>query len=127
MNTEHTKQTAHQKVDEKTEKFKAQAHGAMERGAEAYEKAEKTAGEAYDQASHKVGEAYDHASHKVGEAYHQARDFSYENPGKTMLIGIGIGIGIGFLLGASSRRPRSRRYAIPVVNALSDIAMEVFR
>jgi ElaB protein len=52
--------------------------------------------------------------------------YGRENPGKITLIAFGAGLGLGLLL-ASSRRSRSTRYAEPVVNALSDIALEYFR
>jgi hypothetical protein len=36
-------------------------------------------------------------------------------------------VALGFLLGASSRRSRTGGFAQPVVNALSDIALQFFR
>ena len=95
----------------------ASAEKIMERGAEVYEKAEQA-----------VGEAYDKTAQKVEQTYEQAKTYSSENPGKTILIALGIGIGIGLLLSANaSHRSRTGRYAQPVVNALSDIAQEFFR
>ena len=88
----------------------------LERGAEAYGQAEKA-----------VGNVYDKTAKAVGETYEQAKSYSRKNPDKALLIALGIGVGLGFLLGASSRRSRTGRFARPVVNALSDIALEFLR
>jgi len=72
-------------------------------------------------------DVYDKASQAVSETYEKAKNYSNENPGKTILIALGIGIGLGLLLGASSRQSRTGRIARPMVNALSDIALEIFR
>jgi ElaB/YqjD/DUF883 family membrane-anchored ribosome-binding protein len=84
-------------------------------------------GEAYGQAEEAVRDAYDKTSEKVSETYGKAKSYSSDNPGKTILIALGIGLGLGLLLGASTRRSHNGRYARPVVNALSDIALEFFR
>jgi len=85
----------------------------------------------YGQAEEAVSDAYDKTAQAVGETYAQAKSFSSENPGKTILIALGIGVGLGILLGAgagaSARTSRTSRYAQPVVNALSDLAHEFFR
>jgi ElaB/YqjD/DUF883 family membrane-anchored ribosome-binding protein len=83
--------------------------------------------EVYGQAEQAVSDAYDKTAQKVSQTYEQAKSYSTENPGKTILIALGIGVGLGLLLGASSRRSRTGRYAQPVVNALSDLAQEFFR
>ena len=84
--------------------------------------------EVYGQAEQAVSHVYDKTAQAVSETYDQAKSYSSENPGKTILIALGIGVGLGFLLGASSRRSgRGGRFAQPVVNALSDIALEFFR
>jgi ElaB/YqjD/DUF883 family membrane-anchored ribosome-binding protein len=83
--------------------------------------------EVYGQAEQAVGDVYDKTARAVSETYEQAKSYSSENPGKTILIALGIGVGLGFLLGASSRHSRAGRFAKPVVNALSDIALEIFR
>jgi hypothetical protein len=67
------------------------------------------------------------ARNRVSETYEQAKLYGRENPDKAILIALGIGVGLGFLLGASSRRSRTGRFARPVVNALSDIALEFLR
>ena len=94
----------------------ATAQNTLERGAKAY-----------GQAKEAVSDAYDKTAQTVSETYEQAKGYSSENPGKTILIALGIGVGLGFLLGASSRHSRTGRFAKPVVNALSDIALEFFR
>jgi len=81
----------------------------------------------YGQAEQAVSDVYDKTAQTVSETYEQAKSYSTENPGKTILIALGIGVGLGLLLGASSHRSRTGRLAQPVVNALSDIALEFFR
>ncbi len=96
----------------------AKAQNILDRGAKVYGQAEKA-----------VSDAYDTTAQKVSQTYEQAKSYSAENPGKTVLIALGIGVGLGFLLSASSssRRSRTGRYAQPVVNALSALAQEYFR
>jgi ElaB/YqjD/DUF883 family membrane-anchored ribosome-binding protein len=94
----------------------AKTKSTLEHGAEAFGHAEQT-----------VRDAYGKTSEKVGETYDKAKDYSRDNPGKTLLITLGIGIGIGLLLGGSTHRTRAGRLAQPVVHALSDIAMAYFR
>jgi len=71
----------------------ATAKTLTERGSEVYGQAEQAASDAYDKTAQAVSETYD-----------QAKNFSSENPGKTILFALGIGVGLGFLLGASCRR-----------------------
>jgi ElaB/YqjD/DUF883 family membrane-anchored ribosome-binding protein len=88
----------------------------LERGTEALGSAEKA-----------VGDVYDKTTQKVSETYEQAKSYSSDNPGKTVLIALGIGIGLGLLLSASTRHSRGSKYAEPVVHALSDMALKFFR
>jgi ElaB protein len=84
--------------------------------------------EMYDQAKHAVTEAYDRTSETLSNTYDQAINYGRENPGKFALIAFGAGIGIGVLLAsAGSGRSRTSRIAEPVVNALSQVAMEFIR
>ena len=93
------------------------AQNILDKGTEAYAKAEKA-----------VGEAYDKSTQKVKESYEKAKSYSDKNPGNTILIALGIGVGIGLLLSASSsHRSRTGRIAQPVINALSEIAHGFFR
>ena len=117
MDIEHKKhETPKQQVAEEPDRASANAESIMERGAEVYAQAEQA-----------VGDVYDKTAQTVSETYEQAKSYSSENPGKTILIALGIGVGLGFLLGASSSQSRTGRFAKPVVNALSDIALEIFR
>jgi ElaB/YqjD/DUF883 family membrane-anchored ribosome-binding protein len=94
----------------------ATAQSILERGAEAYGQVEKA-----------VSDVSDKTAQAVSETYEQAKSYSRKNPGKAILIALGIGVGLGFLFGASSRHSRTGRIARPVVNALSDIALEFLR
>jgi len=95
----------------------ATAQNVLDKGTEAYVKAEQA-----------VGEAYEKTTQKVNETYEKAKHYSDENPGKTILIALGIGVGIGLLLSAgSSHRSFTGRIAQPVVNALSEIARDFLR
>lgn len=117
MTVEKNKQeTSKQQMVGEPDSASAAAQSILERGAEVYGQAEQA-----------VSDVYDKTAQTVSETYDQAKSYSSENPGKSVLIALGIGVGLGFLLGASSRRSRSRRFAQPVVNALSDIALEFFR
>jgi ElaB protein len=84
---------------------------------------------AVDQTKKAVGEAYEKTSEVLTNSYNQTMDYGRENPGKLTLIAFGAGIGIGILLasGLGGGRSRTNRIAEPVVNALSQIAMEFFR
>ena len=116
--TKNRHETPKQQMVEEPGSASATAQSILERGAEAYGQAEKA-----------VGDVYDKTAQAVSETYKQAKNYSTENPGKTILIALGIGVGLGFLLGlgASSRPTRTGRLARPVVNALSDIALEFLR
>ena len=117
MDVEHNKyETPKQQMVGEPGSASAAAQSILERGAEVYGQAEQA-----------VSDVYDKTAQAVSETYEQAKSYSSENPGKTILIALGIGVGLGFLLGASSRRSRTGRFAQPVVNALSDIALEFFR
>ena len=106
----------------------ATAQNILDKGTEAYGKAEQVVGEAYGKAEQVVGEAYDKTTQKANETYEKAKSYSGENPGKTILIALGIGVGIGLLLSArSSHRSYTGRIAQPVVNALSEIARDFLR
>lgn len=85
--------------------------------------------EVVDQAKQAVTDVYNRASKSLNESYSQAIDFSRENPGKTTLIAFGAGIGIGLLLAGnfSSSRGRTGRIVPPIMNALTEIASEIFR
>src|SRR5437870_1464783 len=80
---------------------------------------------AYDQTVKAVSEAYDKTSEVLTNTYDQTMTYGRENPGKLTLIAFGAGIGIGVLLASGfGGRSRTSRFAEPVVNALSQVAME---
>jgi ElaB/YqjD/DUF883 family membrane-anchored ribosome-binding protein len=117
MNIEHKKNepTKHQ-IAAELDVAGADAQSILEHGADVYGQAEQA-----------VSDVYDKTAEVVSQTYEQAKSYSIENPGKTILITLGIGFGLGLLLGAGSRRSRTGRFAQPVVNALSDIALAFFR
>src|SRR5512140_1160819 len=81
--------------------------------------------EVYDQTKQTVSEAYDKTARTLSDGYEQAMMYGRENPGKMTMIALGIGFGLGLLM--ASRRSRARRYAEPIINAVSDIALEFVR
>jgi hypothetical protein len=81
-----------------------------------------------DQVKQNVSEAYERASRTMNQTWGQAMDYGREHPGRATLIAFGAGVGLGIMLaGAFSTRSRTQRILPPVVNALSEIAREVFR
>ncbi len=87
-------------------------------------------GEMVDHAKQTVNDVYQRASRGVNETVEQAKEYSRENPGTATLVAFGIGVGVGVLLASgalSSGRSRSQRIVPPVMNALSEIAGELFR
>jgi ElaB protein len=84
---------------------------------------------AYEQTAKAVSDAYDKTSEVLTNTYDQTMTYGRENPGKLTMIAFGAGIGIGVLLasGFGGGRRRSSRIAEPVVNALSQLALEFFR
>jgi len=104
-----------QKIDEPGSAG-ASKQSILERGAEAFGQTEKA-----------VTDAYDKTTRVVNETCEKAKNYSGNNPGKTIFFAIGIGVGLGLLLSTRSHHSRSGRYARPVVNALSEIALEFFR
>ena len=83
--------------------------------------------EVHNHAQPAVSDGREKAARVVGETYGQVKIYSRRNPGKTILIALGVGVGLGILLGSNSRHSRTGRFARPVVNALSEIALEIFR
>ena len=83
--------------------------------------------EGYGQPQPAVSKGCEKTARVARETYGQVKNYSKKNPGKTILIALGVGAGLGILLGAGSRHSRTGRFARPVVNALSEIALEIFR
>ena len=111
-----TYETPKQQMAAEPDSGSADAQSILERRAEVHEQAEPA-----------VSDGCEKTARVVSETYGQAKIYSRRNPGKTILIALGVGVGLGFLLGANSRHSRTGRFARPVVNALSDIALEIFR
>jgi ElaB/YqjD/DUF883 family membrane-anchored ribosome-binding protein len=87
-------------------------------------------GDVVDQAKQTVNDVYQQASRSVNETLGQAKEYSRENPGTATLVAFGVGVGVGVLLTSgvlSTGRSRSQRLVPPVMNALSEIAGELFR
>jgi len=82
---------------------------------------------AFDETKRAMGHAYDQSARALSQTYDQALDYGRQNPGKALLLSFGIGVGVGMLLLGSARRSRVSRYGEPVVNALSNMAMEFIR
>ena len=83
---------------------------------------------AFNRTRQTMQHAYDKSSRAIGDTYNQALAFGRQNPGQATLIAFGIGVGVGMLLlGSSKRQSRVRRYGAPIVNALSNMAIEFIR
>lgn len=94
-----------------------------QKGAEVIDHARENLGEAYDRA----GEVYDRASRSVTESWDQAVEYGRKNPGTATLIAFGAGVGVGLLIAnGMNTRSRSQRIVPPIMNALSQIATELF-
>ncbi len=118
-----------QQAGRATQQSRYSAADAAQEGAKDWDDIKERGAELADKAKQSVTEAYDKTSRTLNEGYEQAVDYSRENPGKTVLIAFGVGIGVGLLLSNNMNSPRSRagRIVPPVMNALSDIAVQLFR
>jgi ElaB/YqjD/DUF883 family membrane-anchored ribosome-binding protein len=84
--------------------------------------------QAYAQTKEVVSDTYDKTTDVLNGAYQRVLVYGRQNPGTTMLVAFGAGAGVGLLLAASGRkRSRSSYYGESVVNAVSQIASELFR
>ena len=81
----------------------------------------------FDETKEAMRQAYERSARSIGRTYDQAVEYSRHNPGKTALIAFGVGVGVGMLLLGSGRRSRVSRYGEPIVNALSNMAIEFIR
>jgi len=81
----------------------------------------------YDQTIQSVTDAYGKTTEVLSKTYDEAMSYGRDNPGKLTLIAFGAGIAIGLLLSGAGGRSRTNRMAEPVVNALSQVALEFFR
>ena len=110
--------TARQQTTGRTEQIgQEQWNEVKERGAEIADKAKQT-----------FNEAYERTSHALNDSYGRAIDYGSQHPGQAMIIAFGIGVGVGLLISSNvSSRGRTSRIVPPVMNALSEIAAEMFR
>lgn len=122
-----TAQDGHGDSVEKESQTQEALHKAAHTVEDAYEKTAQKVGETYEKIAPTAQEAIDKSAEAVNKTYQHTREYSVENPGKTILVALGIGVGIGFIWGSNSRHSRGGRYARPIVNAVSDVAMEFFR
>lgn len=121
QNAEQKAKTAKQESNEQQA-----ASGIAEVGQRLTERGSEIAGQAKEVAT----DVYNRASQGLNQGYQQAMDYGRENPGKTTLIAFGAGLGVGLLLAGALTPPsrtRASRVVPPIMNALSDIATELFR
>lgn len=82
----------------------------------------------YGQTKETLSKAYDRTGEALNETYEWMMSYGREHPGRTMLIAFGAGAGLGFLLASNQRSSsRSSAYIEPVVNAISQLASDMFR
>lgn len=126
---------------ESTKKMKDQAetgHQSMETKPRTTEQNESStlgnlsakSGEIVGQAKDVASDVYNRASKSLNQGVNQAVDYSREHPGQATLIAFGAGLGVGLLLAntlMSPSRSRTSRIVPPVMNAISEIAAEIFR
>jgi len=94
-----------------------------------------TASDLLDKGANAAGQAYTQVTDAVNDTVQQAVtygkqavDYGRDNPGKTALIALAAGIGIGIAVGSSfNSRNRSSRIVAPIVEALTVVALELFR
>ena len=104
------------------------ASTAPQRAREAASEVSNQVQQAYDQTVKVVSDAYGKTSDAISKTYDQTMTYGRDNPGKLTLIAFGAGIGIGVLLASGFGGRRSNaRYTEPIVNALSQVALEFFR
>ncbi len=112
-----------------TAKARQQTPGRTEPvGQEQWNEVKERGAEIADKAKQTFNEAYERTSHAVNDSYGRAIDYGSEHPGQAMLIAFGVGVGVGLLISSNvSSRSRTSRIVPPVMNALSEIAAEMFR
>ena len=97
-------------------------------GQEQWNEVKERGAEIADKAKQTFNDAYERTSRTLNDSYGRAIDFGSEHPGQAMLIAFGVGVGVGLWLSSNvSSRSRSSRIVPPVLNALSEIAAEMFR
>ena len=108
--------------------------GFVENAGRIADKAKSAVTQAYDEASKGLNRTYEQAKEYSREAadglnrgYEQAKEYGRQKPVNAALIVFGVGVGVGLLFaGAFRTRGGNRRFVRPVVNALTEIAAEIF-
>jgi len=108
--------------------------GFVEKSSELADQAKTAVSQAYDEASRGLNRTYEQAkeygreaSEGLSRGYEQAKEYGRQKPVNAALIVFGAGIGLGLLLGGTLRpRGGTRRFVRPVINALTEIAAEIF-
>jgi ElaB/YqjD/DUF883 family membrane-anchored ribosome-binding protein len=96
--------------------------------ATAAQRARESVQSAYEETKQVVNDAYGKTTEALTGTYDQAMVYGKENPGKLTLIAFGAGIGFGVLVASGfGGRRRNSRFTEPIVNALSQVALEFFR
>ncbi|HWX42641.1 MAG TPA: hypothetical protein VN345_15930 [Blastocatellia bacterium] len=112
---------------EKSDTLGEATAAAAQRAREQVSQAGARASEVYDQTKKVVEDAYEKTAAAVTEKYDQAVTYGREKPVNLALIAFGTGVGLGLVLATSLRsRNRTNRVVRPVLNALTEIALELF-
>ena len=118
----------------KTEPGAGADTGFVETATKIADQAKSAVTQAYDDASKGLNRTYEQAKEYSREAteglnrtYEQAKEYGRQKPVNAALIVFGAGVGIGLLCASAFRtRGGNRRFVRPVINALSEIAAEIF-
>ncbi|HMG34065.1 MAG TPA: hypothetical protein VKM94_09025 [Blastocatellia bacterium] len=86
------------------------------------------AGQVIEQVKEGVSSAYETTSKGLNKGYNMAVDYGKSNPGKMTMIAFGVGLGVGLMISNGfTGRGRRSRIIPPIMDALSQIATEMFR
>ena len=108
--------------------------GFAEKTARIADQAKSAVSQAYDEASKGINRTYEQAREYSREAteglnrtYEQAKEYGRQKPVNAALIALGVGVGLGLLCaGAFRTRRGNSRFVRPVMNAIAEIAAEIF-
>jgi ElaB/YqjD/DUF883 family membrane-anchored ribosome-binding protein len=110
--------------------------GFVENAAKIADQAKSAVTQAYDEASKGLNRTYEQAKEYSREAadglnrgLEQAKEYGRQKPVNAALIVFGVGFGVGLLFAGALRgggRGGNRRFVRPVMNAITEIAAEIF-